>query len=128
VSTVHALRKAMRGTKRTCQVCEVRFYDLARSPIVCPMCGAQYTPPAEPPIHATARAGPFAGKTGWRRQPLTRLQPALPVADIVPSDRFHAVTVDEESEETATADSESGVILDEPQHDSDVAGLVDRPN
>jgi hypothetical protein len=38
------------------------------------------------------------------------------------------VTVDEESEETATADSESGVILDEPQHDSDVAGLVDRPN
>jgi len=83
------------------------------------MCGAQYTPPAEPPIHATARPGPFAGKTGWRRQSLTRLQLALPVADIMPSDRFHAVTVDEESE---------GIILDEPQHDSDVAGLIDRPN
>jgi hypothetical protein len=34
MSTMSARRKAMPGTKRTCQVCEVRFYDLARSPIV----------------------------------------------------------------------------------------------
>ncbi len=129
MTTVHALRQAMRGTKRTCQACEVRFYDLARSPIVCPMCGAHYTPPVEPPVHARALAGPFAGKTGWRRrQPLTRLQPAPPVADITPSDRSRAVTVDEEIEETATADSEDGTVLDEHQHDSDVAGLVDRPD
>jgi hypothetical protein len=92
------------------------------------MCGIHYTPPAESPVHATAWARPFAGNTGWRRQPLTRLQPALPVADIMPSDRFHAVAVDEEIEETATADSENGTVLDEQQHASDVAGLVDRPN
>lgn len=123
MSTVHALRKAMRGTKRTCQACEARFYDLARSPIMCPMCGAHYTPPAEPPVHARARTGPFAGKTGWRRQALTRLQPVLPAADIMPSDRSHAVTVDEEVEETATADSEDGTVLDEQQHASDIAGF-----
>jgi hypothetical protein len=46
----------------------------------------------------------------------------------MPSDRSHAVTVDEEVEGTATADSEHGTVLDEQQHDSDVAGLVDRPN
>ena len=39
MSTLSARSKAMRGTKRTCQACEVRFYDLARSPIVCPSCG-----------------------------------------------------------------------------------------
>jgi len=26
------------GTKRTCQACTARFYDLHRSPIVCPKC------------------------------------------------------------------------------------------
>lgn len=31
-----------RGTKRTCQSCAVRFYDLSRTPIMCPKCGAEY--------------------------------------------------------------------------------------
>ncbi|KWT70028.1 TIGR02300 family protein [Hyphomicrobium sulfonivorans] len=33
-----------RGTKRTCQNgdCSARFYDLNRSPIVCPICGSKY--------------------------------------------------------------------------------------
>jgi len=34
--------KAARGTKRTCQSCGARFYDLNRDPIVCPVCGAEY--------------------------------------------------------------------------------------
>jgi hypothetical protein len=108
MSTVHARRKAMRGTKRTCQACEVRFYDLGRSVIVCPMCGANYTPPAEPAVRATARAAPFAGKTGWHRQPLKRALPAPPVAEAMPSDRFAAAAADEEIEEAATVESEDG--------------------
>lgn len=34
--------KEARGTKRTCQSCETKFYDLSRDPIVCPECGAVY--------------------------------------------------------------------------------------
>ncbi len=34
--------KAARGTKRTCQSCGARFYDLNRDPIICPICGAEY--------------------------------------------------------------------------------------
>ena len=30
------------GTKRTCQSCGARFYDFARSPIVCPACGTVF--------------------------------------------------------------------------------------
>jgi len=30
------------GTKRTCQSCASRFYDLRHSPIVCPKCGASF--------------------------------------------------------------------------------------
>ena len=34
-----------RGTKRTCQngECGARFYDLNRSPVLCPICGTKYT-------------------------------------------------------------------------------------
>ena len=36
--------KQARGMKRTCQSseCGARFYDLARHPIVCPVCGTVY--------------------------------------------------------------------------------------
>ncbi len=34
------------GSKRVCQGCETRFYDLKRSPIVCPSCGATFDPEA----------------------------------------------------------------------------------
>lgn len=30
------------GTKRTCQGCTARFYDLRRSPIICPKCSETY--------------------------------------------------------------------------------------
>ena len=30
------------GTKRTCQGCGARFYDLLRSPILCPKCGTTF--------------------------------------------------------------------------------------
>ena len=30
------------GTKRTCQSCASRFYDLQKSPIICPKCGSTY--------------------------------------------------------------------------------------
>ncbi|MEO0620290.1 MAG: TIGR02300 family protein [Pseudomonadota bacterium] len=35
-------QKAARGTKRTCQSCSARFYDLENTPIICPMCGAEF--------------------------------------------------------------------------------------
>lgn len=32
------------GVKRSCLSCGARFYDLQRSPIVCPKCGAEFHP------------------------------------------------------------------------------------
>ena len=34
------------GIKRTCQSCGARFYDLMKSPIVCPKCETEYDPEA----------------------------------------------------------------------------------
>ena len=47
--------KAARGTKRVCQSCGNKFYDLNRDPIACPICGAVFqhqetrSKPAPPP-------------------------------------------------------------------------------
>ena len=32
------------GRKRTCQVCGKKFYDLNKSSIICPSCGAEFDP------------------------------------------------------------------------------------
>jgi hypothetical protein len=38
----HSVVKLEWGTKRTCQSCASRFYDLQKSPIICPKCGSTY--------------------------------------------------------------------------------------
>jgi uncharacterized protein (TIGR02300 family) len=121
MSTVSARHKAMRGTKRTCQACEVRFYDLARSPIVCPSCGAHFTPAAAAPVvHSSAPPASFSSKTRWRSQPLKRAQPILPNSG-EPSDPL----IEEETEEMASVDSEDSVVLDQEQDEEGASGLVD---
>ena len=44
------------GLKRTCVSCGTRFYDLARTPAVCPKCGTEQ--PAEQPRLRRAAATP----------------------------------------------------------------------
>jgi len=41
------MSKPAKGTKRVCPSCGARFYDLSRTPIICPACQAVYqvTPP-----------------------------------------------------------------------------------
>src|SRR5688500_14843096 len=34
--------KAELGTKRTCPSCGTKFYDLLKSPIICPKCGVSF--------------------------------------------------------------------------------------
>ena len=38
------MAKAEWGSKRTCQSCTTRFYDMRRDPITCPKCGAVFDP------------------------------------------------------------------------------------
>jgi uncharacterized protein (TIGR02300 family) len=111
------------GTRSTCQSCEVRFYDLAHSPIVCPACGAHFTPPTEPAVQAKARA-PF-GKTGWRRQPLKRVPPTLADAEAMTSDRLDAEAINEDTEESANVEPEDDTVPERQHDDTEDSGLVD---
>tara|TARA_B100000575_G_C23097482_1_gene633035 strand:- start:159 stop:605 length:447 start_codon:yes stop_codon:yes gene_type:complete len=41
---VAVMAKAKLGTKRTCTSCGLRYYDLNKTPIICPSCAAEFDP------------------------------------------------------------------------------------
>ncbi len=48
------------GVKRLCQSCATKFYDLSRSPIACPQCGARFDP------EALLKSAPAKPGSKWR--------------------------------------------------------------
>jgi uncharacterized protein (TIGR02300 family) len=129
MATASEKNKALRGTKRLCDACAVRFYDLARDPIVCPACGAHHTPLLQQLSAASARAASSGGKTAWRskafkRPDSTLPEPALLEADAVPSEPALAEGATEEAEETPDVVLEDDTVLEQEPDEGDVSGLI----
>jgi len=125
MTTASVDSKAMRGTKRMCQACQVRFYDLMREQIVCPACGAIYTPVVVAVAEAGRRGAAGSAKTGWR-QSFKRPSPALPEPDpqiVAPTEEVEAAGAEEVP--VADAAPEDDIVLEQEPDDADVSGLVD---
>jgi uncharacterized protein (TIGR02300 family) len=79
------------GTKRVCVACGARFYDLQRSPAICPKCGTEQ-PPDQPRLRRPP--GP----------PAEDKRPKKPV--VVPGlDEAEAAAVEDEAEEDVLEDT-----------------------
>ena len=119
--------KAMRGTKRVCPACEVRFYDLAREVIVCPSCGVPYTPPSPPVAEADPGTSPYTGKTRWRGRGLWRPGP-LSRADSEPNTLPEVAASAEQGDEGESAPevvTEDEIVLEQDPDDAEVSDLFD---
>ena len=101
------------GTKRICVACATRFYDLTRTPAVCPKCGTEQ--PTEQP-RARRTGGNVADEKRLKKVPA----PGLEDADV------EIETAEEEAEEDVLedasdleddADAISGDIEVEPESD-----------
>ena len=124
VASAPPSNKAARGTKRVCDACQVRFYDLLRDPIVCPACGAQHTPAVQQAFEVGRRAAP-AGKTGWR-QNVKKAGPLPERESAVPPEAAAAEGLEVASEDAAEAAPDDDIIvLEQEPDDGDVSGLVD---
>lgn len=88
------------GTKGTCAECHERFYDLNRSPAVCPMCGA-LQPPPKARVSRPTRSSVGSAAHHLRRIPTT-------------------VSIDDEAADTPEADGEDDVPEPEEQADDDL--------
>ena len=117
--------KAARGTKRTCQACEVRFYDLLRDPIVCPSCGALYVL-AQALADVGARKA-VTGRAAWRhgaKRP-AQVEPPQDTTIAASTETDGTEDIEAASDEVASASPEDETVLVEQDDESDLAGLVE---
>lgn len=112
--------KAQRGTKRTCQSdsCGARFYDLARTPIVCPMCGSAYV------LAVSAGTGQGAEVS---RRPVKKPVPVVPQeepgAEPGPPEGDDALAAVAEEEGTV-AEGDETFLEEEEDEGGDVTGII----
>ncbi len=84
------------GRKVTCTACAVRFYDLTRTPAVCPKCGVEQ-PRIKPRVTPVARAA--AVRWSGRQPPTPIVEAAAAEPTLIETDPLEEV--DEEEDEVA---------------------------
>ncbi len=110
------------GTKRICQSCGTKFYDMQREPIVCPKCGTQYDPEA---FLKTRRARPvaadkeIAASVPSEDGELEVEENEVEDAEILDEDAVVDETADEEDEDLIEDASELG------EDDDDMAEVIE---
>ncbi len=107
--------KRVRGTKRTCQnsECGARFYDLGRSPIICPVCASPYVFPSTP--------APLALEP--RKLKRVEYPIAEEPAETAPPDA-EAALAEAETEEEAAAEEGEPVLEVEEEEGGDVSTII----
>lgn len=118
-------KAAERGSKRTCPSCEVRFYDLNRDPITCPMCQEQFAAAAfatraEVEAAAVVAAEKASRKAAAKKAAFDEAEAAVPSDADLPE---VADVPDVEGE--AVAEGEEETFLPEEEEDTDVSGFID---
>jgi uncharacterized protein (TIGR02300 family) len=95
------------GRKMTCTACAVRFYDLARTPAVCPKCGVEQ-PRAKPRPAPVARATAIR----WSNRPIApTLEAVVPEPTPIETDPLEEVDEEEEdAEDIELADDEDDAL------------------
>jgi uncharacterized protein (TIGR02300 family) len=113
-----------RGTKRTCQngECGARFYDLNRSPIVCPICGSKYAI-----AHSTTAAAAVVPQEKAPRK-VKREEFVEPAVAAEAEAEEALVDVDADETEDAAATEADETFLEEEEEDGgDVTNIIGGP-
>lgn len=125
------MSKPARGTKRVCQSCDARFYDLGRSPITCPVCQAVYHV-ATPTRRGAAAAAPAAKPEAETEQ---EDKPVMGGAEVISLDEAEEaeeaaagdeeiVDIGDDDEDIPDSDDEDAFLEDDEEEDADVTGIV----
>ena len=130
------MSKPARGSKRVCQSCGARFYDLGRTPIVCPVCQSIYQVTQPTSRRGGERAAPppeIRPKVEPEVEVVTREPETISLEEVEEVGEGAAIEEDEivdlgedEAEIPAAGDDDS--FLEEPgDEDADVSGIVSGP-
>ena len=128
------MSKPARGTKRVCPSCGVRFYDLNRTPIVCPVCQSIYqvTPPP-PPSRRWGRAQPAEARKVEEQEAdapvlegpeIVSLEEAEEGTSEVPTEENEEIVeLGGEGAEIHAGDDENAFLEEEEEGEADVSGI-----
>jgi uncharacterized protein (TIGR02300 family) len=112
------LAKPELGSKRQCQNCGAKFFDLNRDPILCPKCGATF----QPPVSTRAAARAAAAEDEEAELPEAGVE-IVPLEDADAGDEKVAAVVDDDVD---LGDDATDTFLEEEEEDNDdVADLID---
>lgn len=126
------MSKPAKGTKRVCASCGARFYDLSRTPIICPACQTVYQVTPPPSRRGADRAAVQEARPAPVAVVVAPLRAAPEIVSLEEADE--AVVIAEEEEIVDLGDDEVEVpaagdedaFLEEPEGDegSDVSSIV----
>jgi uncharacterized protein (TIGR02300 family) len=114
-----------RGTKRTCQngECGARFYDLNRSPIVCPICGSKYAI-----AHSPSAAAAVAQEERAQRKMVKKPEFEPVAAEAEPDAEEALVDVVADDADDAAPEAADETFLEEEEEDGgDVTNIIGGP-
>ena len=113
------MAKDKRGTKRQCESCGMKYYDLDRDPILCPGCQEPYVEPAEPtPRKAKAKDDATAAEETTSDE--VEVDPAATEAGVETVSFEDAETKDDDSD-----DETSGEDIPDVEGVANIGGEVD---
>ena len=115
--------KQARGTKRTCQNCDERFYDLGHDPIICPFCGTKYVIASSPAALAALQAEQrdLAAKKAKKA-------PAPDEADgELPAVEGEEALADVEADDSGAAEDDETFLEEEEEEGGDVSNIIGGP-
>jgi len=127
------MSKPARGTKRVCPSCGARFYDLNRTPIVCPVCQSVYqvTPPPTrrgeraQPVETRKAEEPEAEAPAPKGPEIISLEEAEEGASDVPAEEDEEIVdLGEEAAEIPAGDDENAFLEEEEEGEADVSDIV----
>jgi uncharacterized protein (TIGR02300 family) len=113
-----------RGTKRTCQNgdCGARFYDLNRSPVLCPICGSKYAIAHSP----TAAAAIAQEERAQRKMKKPEFEPVKAEAEAEAEVEEALVDVETDDADDAGAEADETFLVEE-EEDGNVSDIVGGP-
>ena len=114
--------KQARGMKRTCQSCEERFYDLEKTPILCPHCNAKYVIASSPAALAAFQAEEKAAKLRAKK-PIVQddAETELPAVE------GEEALADAEGDDAAAPEADETFLEEEEEEGGNVSNIIGGP-
>lgn len=113
--------KQARGIKRSCQSCDERFYDLEKTPILCPHCGAKYVIASSPAALAALQAEEKAARNRVKKAPVPEEADGE-----LPAVEGEEALADVEGDE-AVADADETFLEEEEEEGGDMSNIIGGP-